>query len=533
MSVADFLAFLDASGLAKSDAVMRAGSAFRATRQPIDLVIRELGILPELDLVRAMGTFLKLDVLDRIPADTTTEALNNLGTSFALAKAVVPVSTHGARSKLLVADPFDIETQDVVRFCLDFDFDVEIATRSAIESFIRDAGSGSVLGEAIGNDDAAIDVDLQRLQDVARQAPVVKFVSRVIQEAVDQKASDIHIEPEQASLRVRFRRDGLLEEVERASLSLHAGVVSRLKILARLNIAERRLPQDGRLRIAVRGQDVDFRLSVMPSVHGETVVLRILDRETVQLNLSSLGFDVEASTRIRSITARPNGMLLITGPTGSGKTTTLYAILSELNEPSSKIFTVEDPVEYRLAGITQLQVDPSIGLTFASALRSVLRQDPDIALVGEIRDRETAQIAVQAALTGHFVLSTLHTNSAVGAFGRLKDMGIEPYLIEATLRGVIGQRLVRKRCQACHIDDHEVRCTVCGGSGYSGRQTTFEILQMSDDVRTLILQGGGQAELESAARRNGMVPIREHARHLAELGVTTFEEAIRVVDLEG
>jgi general secretion pathway protein E len=271
----------------------------------------------------------------------------------------------------------------------------------------------------------------------------------------------------------------------------------------------------------------------MPTVHGETVVLRILDRETVRLELSSLGFDAAACSKIRAVTRRPNGMLLVTGPTGSGKTTTLYSILAELNRPEVKIFTVEDPVEYRMNGITQLQIDPSIGLTFASALRSVLRQDPDILLVGEIRDRETAEIAIQAALTGHLVLSTLHTNSAVGAFSRLRDMGVEPFLMEATLRGVIGQRLVRRSCQACRDREPPTGCAACGGTGFSGRQTTFEILQMSDRVRRLVVGNASTADIEAAAIEEGMVPLRNHARQLAAEGVTTLGEALRVVDLEG
>lgn len=290
-------------------------------------------------------------------------------------------------------------------------------------------------GDFSGSHDVAGEEDVDRLLDIAKEAPVIRFVSRIIQRAVDGKATDIHIEPFEDIVRIRLRTDGILQTLETVPRSMAAGITSRIKILSRLNIAERRLPQDGRLRASVRGQEIDFRVSVTPSVHGETVVMRILDRSNVRLELGALGFDEQATAAIAAITRKPNGIFLVTGPTGSGKTTTLYSILNDINDPRWKFFTVEDPVEYRMKGITQLQVDPGIGLTFASALRSVLRQDPDGILIGEIRDEETARIAVQAALTGHLVLSTLHTNSAAGAISRLRNMGIESYLLAATLRG--------------------------------------------------------------------------------------------------
>ncbi len=528
-----FITFLAQSGRIPREAATRAHAAARATRQPVDVIIRELGILGETVAADEMAKFLDITVLHHMPSASENTELQRLGLDFAAEKAVIPLLDAEKGPLLVVADPFDRDSIDAVSYFFEMPFQLHVAARSLIDDYflkVRNSLQGGGGSDAL---ESVADVDLERLQDFARDAPVVRFVSRIIQRAVDEKATDIHLEPELGFLRVRFRRDGLLSEVERVSASLHAGTVSRLKIMARLNIAERRLPQDGRLRLPVRGQDVDFRLSVMPSVHGETIVLRVLNRATVQLELEALGFDTAASTQIRSITRRPNGMMLVTGPTGSGKTTTLYSILAELKRPQVKIFTVEDPVEYRIAEVTQMQIDPAIGLTFASALRSVLRQDPDVILVGEIRDRETAQIAVQAALTGHLVLSTLHTNNAVGAFSRLRDMGIEPFLMEATLRGVIGQRLVRKCCPICRGGGNNLDCPQCRGTGFVGRQTTFEILEMSEAMRRLVVEGANEKQMEAAARQEGMVPMRIHARQLAAAGVTTLEEAIRVVELEG
>ncbi|WP_440408459.1 GspE/PulE family protein [Neorhizobium petrolearium] len=528
----EFLVFLESSGRITAEAAQRARSAERQTGQPIDIIIRELGILPEAAIATEMADFLQISALTRLPQIESHEFVERLGLDFAADKALVPRAVENGDLLLTVADPFDLDTIRAVRYFFELPLRLEIAPRSAIDDYIRGVRQSSDRMEVADNPDAVADVDLERLQDIARDAPVVKFVSRIIQKAVDEKATDIHIEPEADFMRVRFRRDGMLTSVENTARTLHPGVISRLKILARLNIAERRLPQDGRLRLAVRGLEVDFRLSVVPTIHGETVVLRILDRETVRLELGALGYDAASAEKIRQIIRRPNGMVLVTGPTGSGKTTTLYSILAELNRPEVKIFTVEDPVEYRLTGITQLQIDPAIGLTFASALRSVLRQDPDIILVGEIRDRETAEIAVQAALTGHLVLSTLHTNSAVGAFSRLRDMGVEPFLIDATMRGVIGQRLVRRCCEACRDRSDKTGCPACSGTGFKGRQTTFEILEMSDQIRRAVVSGANLEAIETIARQEGMMPMRDHAYRLAADGITTLAEAVRVVELE-
>ncbi|ARO26434.1 type II/IV secretion system protein [Rhizobium sp. S9] len=528
-----FLSHLAANGTTTSEAVQRIRSARRQTGQPLDMVIRELGVLPELTIASEMARFLDLDVIQDCGVSDGIEWLEKLGWDYAAEKAIFPMGSKDSNLHLAIADPFDHETIEAVSYFFDLPIQIGLSPRSVIEEQITRfrRASASPVDEAI-LEESASDVDLERLLDVARDAPVVKFVSKIVQRAIDDKATDIHLEPQADIMRVRLRRDGLLLETETAPRSLHTGVISRLKILARLNIAERRLPQDGRLRLPVRGQEVDFRLSVVPSVHGETAALRILDRESIRLDLQSLGYDAASARRIDTLTRRPNGLILVTGPTGSGKTTTLYSILAGLNRPSVKIFTVEDPVEYRIAGITQLQIDPAIGLSFATALRSVLRQDPDIVLVGEIRDRETAEIAIQAALTGRLVLSTLHTNSAIGAFNRLRDMGVEPFLLAATIRGVIGQRLLRQCCGACRDLPTKVGCTVCEGTEFKGRTATYEILEVSERFREAMRSSNTEEDLEAVAIAHGLLPLREHGRTLVAKGVTTMDEVLRVIDAD-
>jgi general secretion pathway protein E len=378
---------------------------------------------------------------------------------------------------------------------------------------------------------------------------VVRIVNRLISRAVEARASDIHIEPYEQSLRVRYRIDGVLREVEPPPAHLQAAIISRIKIMARLNIAERRLPQDGRIKLAVRGKDIDLRVATMPTLHGEAVVLRVLDRGSVVLDFGELGFDARALVAYRAMLARPNGIILVTGPTGSGKTTTLYTSLIELNSPDRKILTVEDPIEYQLDGINQVQTKPQIGLSFAHILRSMLRHDPDVIMVGEVRDLETAQIAVQAALTGHLVLSTLHTNNAAGTLTRLLDMGVEGYLMTSTLNGVVAQRLVRRLCTACrkpyqplpelleqlglHAGTeatfwHPGGCAACNQTGYFGRISINEVLVMSDAVRSQILHQAEATELQRTAIQSGMQPMFQDGIAKVQAGVTTVEELLRV-----
>jgi len=398
--------------------------------------------------------------------------------------------------------------------------------------------------------------DAERLKDLASEAPVIRLVNQIIARAVETQASDIHIEPFEDRLRVRYRYDGVLHEAESPPGRLQAAITSRIKIMSRLDIAERRLPQDGRLKLAVRGQEVDFRVSTVPSLYGESVVLRVLDRNAVEFNFAKLGMPPGPTAKLLHALDLPNGIVLVTGPTGSGKTTTLYTGLLNLNSIVRKIFTVEDPIEYQLTGITQIQVKPQIGLTFANLLRSILRQDPDIIMVGEIRDLETAQIAVQAALTGHLVLSTVHTNSAAATITRLRDMGLEDYLITAVLRGVLAQRLVRRLCQQCKrpaeapaemierfgLDKratelpirlwHPVGCPHCRQTGYRGRMAIAEFLVPDEEVERLIFSRADHNTIERAAVAAGMTTMFDAGLDAALAGDTTIEEVVRSIRSE-
>jgi general secretion pathway protein E len=385
------------------------------------------------------------------------------------------------------------------------------------------------------------------LQDLANQAPVIRLVNLILLDALEKRASDVHLDAMPDAMRVRYRVDGVLHEVSTSPKRHQAAVVSRIKVMANLNIAERRLPQDGRIRLRMAEREVDLRVSTIPTVHGETVVLRILDRSAARIGLEHLGMSAGDLERFARLVARPHGILLVTGPTGSGKTTTLYTALSRLNTGERKILTVEDPVEYQLPGVSQVEVHPRIGLTFAAALRSMLRQDPDVIMVGEIRDRETAEIAVQAALTGHLVLSTLHTNDAPSAVTRLLDMGVEDYLVAATVEGIVAQRLVRRVCPDCaapHRPDAELLarvglgaqstlrtgtgCEKCDGTGYRGRLGIYEILMLSDRTRGLIVGRAPLDELRAAARADGMLTLRMDGTAKALQGETTLEEVLRV-----
>jgi general secretion pathway protein E len=455
--------------------------------------------------------------------------IDAVGLGFVETNQILPLALTEEAVVVAVADPFARAAVDVLSYQFDRPAELRVCPRSAIVEAIRALGPGTPdaarrAGHAA--DEAGEVGDIERLRDFAREAPIIRFVSQTIQQAVDRGATDIHIEPRSDHVCIRFRCDGMLDVVDTAPRAMHAGIATRIKILSRLNIAERRLPQDGRMRVAVRGQEIDLRVSVLPSVYGESFVLRILDRSGVTLSLDALGYDAGAIARLRALAHVPNGIILMTGPTGSGKTTTLYSVLRERQADDVKIFTVEDPVEYRLDGITQLQVDPAIDLSFARALRSVLRHDPDIILIGEIRDRETAQIAIQAALTGHLVLSTLHTNSAAGALTRLLDIGVDGYLIGATVRAVVAQRLLRRTCAGCG----GAGCGACHGSGYAGRTVTYEIVEIGRELAAMISAGATEAQLHERALAQGLAPMAAHAARLAAEGTTTPAEVRRVLE---
>lgn len=522
-----------------------------------DRIAAKLGLVAERDLGAAYAELIGSPLVE--PADFPAEpvASDRIGRTFLRHAKAVPLAETPAGVSVAMADPLGQAAARALAFALD----KPVLRRAALPSDIEAAlerlyGEGrsdmARAGEAAAErEDEDRDADLERLKDLASEAPVIRLVHALITRAVETRASDIHLEATEGGLRVRYRIDGVLRETEAPPARLRAAVLSRVKIMARLNIAERRLAQDGRIRLAVRGKDVDLRVSTTPSIHGESVVLRILDRGSLALDFAQLGFDEEYLDPFLAVLRRPHGVVLVTGPTGSGKTTTLYTALTQLNSADSKILTVEDPVEYVLAGINQVQVKPAIGLTFASALRSFLRQDPDIMMVGEIRDLETAQIAVQAALTGHLVLSTVHTNDAASAMTRLLDMGIEDYLLTSTINGVLGQRLVRRLCPACREPYHAspdligrlglapsaldtvlyrpAGCGACNGSGYHGRTMILELMVMTDALRSLVLRRAEAREIQAEAIRGGMQTMHAHGLRKAMLGITTVEEVARVI----
>lgn len=522
------------------------------TGENLASALTKLGLVSEIDLAAAYAETLGLKLVAR--TDFPTEPLfeDRLSLRFLQQARVVPMEQGPDGVVLAMADPLDRFAIDAVRMAAGAPVEVRVATPADIEGALHGLydGGGDRAADITGGDGGVdAEADVERLRDLASEAPVIRLVNRMIERAVEQRASDIHIEPFEGRIRVRYRVDGVLREAESPADRLAAAIVSRIKIMARLNIAERRLPQDGRIKVVVRGKEFDLRVSTTPSLHGESVVMRILDRDGAVLDFKSLGFLDDTLMTYLSVLERPHGILLVTGPTGSGKTTTLYTSLMRLNSPERKILTVEDPVEYQLDGVLQVQVKPDIELTFARALRSFLRQDPDIMMIGEIRDLETAQIGVQAALTGHLVLSTLHTNDAAGAIARLMDMGVPDYLLTSTINGVAAQRLVRKLCPHCRearepdaelldrlgagdepprVLYHPTGCDKCNGGGYSGRSALLEVLVMDDTLRRLVLKRADAREIEQAAIEGGMMTIYRDGLRKAAEGITSIDEVLRV-----
>ena len=418
--------------------------------------------------------------------------------------------------------------------------------RSKMNKLIDDLAANNAGEEDFGEE------DLAHLKDLASEAPVIKMVNLIMQRAIETKASDIHVEPFEQTLKIRLRIDGVLQEIDAPNVKSTAAVISRIKIMAKLNIAERRLPQDGRIKVQMLGKELDLRVSTIPTMYGESVVIRLLDKENTVLDFAGLGFAGRHLQQFIDVLSLPHGIILITGPTGSGKSTTMYAALKQLNTPERKIITVEDPVEYQMEGVNQIQAKPQIGLTFASALRSIVRQDPDVIMIGEMRDLETAKIAVQSALTGHLVLSTLHTNDAAGGITRLLDMGLEEYLLTSTVNGILAQRLVRKLCPACKVasiaepeivsslklrrftDETDivlykpVGCSACAGMGYRGRLAIIEFLPMTDPIRKLIMAHEEAGAIQKLAIAEGMQTLYENGLVKVIQGITTLEEVMRV-----
>ena len=518
-------------------------------------LMARLGLVSERDLAEAWSELLHTPLLAAREAPELPPAELDLSSRFLKLHHVVPVRDGDDGLALLVSDPADPYPLQAVELAAGRPVTLRIGLRSEIDDLIeRYYGSGrSAMGTIVENLDggAAVEDDVEHLRDLASEAPVIRLVNLILQRAVEQRASDVHIEPFENRLKVRYRIDGVLHEVEAPPSSSTAAVISRVKIMAKLNIAERRLPQDGRIQLRVQGKELDLRVSTVPTSFGESVVMRILDRESVVFDFSTLGFTSAFQQRFVDVLERPHGILLVTGPTGSGKTTTLYTALGKINTPDVKIITVEDPVEYQIEGINQIQVKPQIGLDFAGALRSIVRQDPDVIMIGEMRDLETCRIAIQSALTGHLVLSTLHTNSAAGGITRLLDMGVEDYLLGSTVNGILAQRLVRRLDPETatpyealpevieqfelhkYTDERPIRLWKPGSSaanptGYRGRRAIMEFLVMTDPLRRLVMQRADAGEIERQARAEGMRTMYEDGIAKAVAGITTLEEVLRV-----
>ncbi|MGA6182271.1 type II secretion system ATPase GspE [Stenotrophomonas sp. NPDC077421] len=526
----------------------------------LQLLVR-LGLVSERDHAQTSSEVLGLPLLDAkaVPESPPEALLETLPLSLRFLKQfhVCPLALQDGVLDLWVSDPQDPYAAEAVQLATSVPVRLHVGLRSEIDDLIeRWFGQGrSAMGAIIETADgegAAVD-DIEHLRDLASEAPVIRLVNLVIQRAVELRASDIHIEPFENRLKVRYRVDGVLIDGESPPANLTAAVISRVKIMARLNIAERRLPQDGRIMLRVQGKELDLRVSTVPTAHGESVVMRLLDRDTVVFDFQRLGFTDAFLPQFRRVLEQPHGILLVTGPTGSGKTTTLYTALSQLNTADVKIITVEDPVEYQIEGINQIQAKPQIGLDFANALRSIVRQDPDIIMIGEMRDLETARIAIQSALTGHLVLSTLHTNNAAGGITRLLDMGVEDYLLTSTINGILAQRLVR-RLEPSHalrypaspeeiekfglrrlqpqgeIFLYRAQPSAAAPTGYLGRTTIMEFLVMNDELRRAVMRRAGMGEIEQIARAAGMRTMYEDGLSKALQGHTTLEEVLRVTE---
>ncbi len=519
-------------------------------------LLTRLGLVSEREMADAVAEIMDLPLLAAKDFPEAPPSNVQLSVRFLKHHHVVPIGESDTEVKLLVADPADPYPLEAIELATGRKAVLSVGLRPEIDDLIeRFYGQGrSAMGsivESLSDESTRSEDDIEHLRDLASEAPVIRLVNLIIQRAVEQRASDIHVEPFESRLKVRYRIDGVLHEVESPPAASTAAVISRIKIMAKLNIAERRLPQDGRIMIRVQGKELDLRVSTVPTSHGESVVMRILDREAVVFDFHTLGFTDEFLPKFNKVLELPHGILLVTGPTGSGKTTTLYTALSKLNTPDVKIITVEDPVEYQIEGINQIQAKPSIGLDFSHALRSIVRQDPDIIMIGEMRDLETAKIAIQSALTGHLVLSTLHTNNAAGGITRLLDMGVEDYLLTSTVNGILAQRLLRKldlgsaeRYEALPevvkefglerltaerpINLYRPVPTAAYPSGYYGRTTIMEFLVMSDSIRRLVMQHAGMGEIEAQARAEGMRTMYEDGLVKALAGQTTIEEILRV-----
>ena len=524
----------------------------------VDILVNS-GVLDEAEMTALLAQQYGMEVIELTGYDIPEEVLDKIPREIVEHYRVIPVMMHDGVLTIAMSDPSDMETIDTLRYLLKGDIDAVIAPQKQIDDAI---------GKHYANDMEKLNAMVKKEENLDEvvansstigaaeevgddDAPIIRLVTSLLIDAYKLKASDIHFEPMEKRYRVRYRIDGALREVNGPPKYLQANFTSRVKIMARLDITEKRIPQDGRIQVQVGDKEVDLRVSSIPTTHGESIVMRILDKASIQLDIPKLGFyadDLEIVTKVINL---PDGIFLVTGPTGSGKTTSLYAFINTINTPTRKIITVEDPVEYQLAGINQVQVDKAVGMTFAAALRAMLRQAPNIVMVGEIRDVETAEVAINAALTGHLVFSTLHTNDAPGAISRLVDMGVKPFLVATALRAVMAQRLLRRICTNCkvpymptpaearllgltpeYLENHQFYkgkgCPKCGQTGYKGRIGIYEIFEISDEISRLIFANEPSTVIREAARRAGMRSLRDDAMRKAEAGITTLEEVLFV-----
>ncbi len=545
--------------LVEPEALQAAFEEHQATGKPFATLLLDLDLLEKPALLRAVAEHTGCAYVGDLPATLPGGALALVEGGIARTYGVVPIAADSFSVSLLVVDPFNPHLVNDLTFALEREVRLTVADPERVQLLIRqhygedETSLADALGElhsSAGDSGADAALTVEDIEQLAGQTPIIRFVNLVLAQAIRDRASDIHFEPFEHEFKIRYRIDGALCAMSPPSRNLALPIISRLKVLANLNIAERRLPQDGRLRLNLGGRAVDLRLSTLPTQFGESVVLRVLDQASVQLDLGQLGLPATIRSGVEDIIRRPNGIFIVTGPTGSGKTTTLYSCLKALNTVDAKLLTVEDPVEYEIDGIMQVPVNLAAGLTFARALRTFLRQDPDIVMVGEIRDFETAQIAIQASLTGHLVLSTLHTNDAPGAVTRLVDMGIEPFLLASTLEAVLAQRLVRRICRSCQtayeptepllrqlgIEPGTMKgrpfysgtgCTACHHTGYKGRLGLFEFLRLTDSLRELVVQGASLVQLRQKALGDGMTSLRDAGLQAILAGETTIEEVIK------
>jgi type IV pilus assembly protein PilB len=545
-------------GLITQEQLDQAQAEQQKTGKRLGRVLIDLGMVKEQDLVAALASQIGLRYVDLSDASIDGSAASLLPEPVARKYRALPIGYEDEKLLVAMADPANLFALDDIRTITGMEVQPVVATAADIESAIRKYSRMDESVEAVATEaSAAADDDVVELERLAQSAvedgPIVKMVNLLITQAIGDRASDIHIEPTERDVRIRYRVDGVLHEVMHSPKNVQAGLISRLKVMADINIAERRIPQDGRISLTVGGRSVDLRVATLPTVYGEKIVIRVLDKSSVLLRLDDLGFLEESYKMFETAFTKPYGAILVTGPTGSGKSTTLYAALNQINSAEKNIITVEDPVEYRLAGVNQIQVNNRAGLTFASALRSILRSDPDIILIGEIRDRETAVIAIEASLTGHLVLSSLHTNDAPSSLPRLIEMGVEPYLVASAIDCLVAQRLLRKLCTKCKEsykpdnadlleagfpeflwDDIDalylpVGCGSCARTGFRGRLGIYEVMTVTEEIERMTVERASSDDIKRSAVRDGMIQLKEDGLEKARQGVTSIAEVLRVV----